>query len=223
MTDLGTLGGWESTARAINDVGQVVGCSWLGGPVTDRAFLYEPGRGMRDIGTLGGSLSCAYGINNQGQIVGWSYTTRDTAVHAFLWSESTGMIDLTPALRGSSIAADINDVGLVAGYRDSGVWRAATWSVTTRPATPAEETALLVEAIETLARDGVLSAGHAQALLATLDATTRHLAAGRDQAAARLLEAFIRQVEAFASAGQLPPAGAEALTAAARQVIAQLG
>src|SRR4249919_1854436 len=77
ITDLGTLGGSESYAAAINAKGQVVG--WANtkakGPYgeIEHAFLWENGR-MRDLGTLGGRNSNALAINERGQIVGWAYT-----------------------------------------------------------------------------------------------------------------------------------------------------
>ena len=64
MTDLGTLGGEESTALGINDRGQVVGY----GPTTTaryHAFLWEKGV-MTDLGTLGGD-SRAYAITTAGR------------------------------------------------------------------------------------------------------------------------------------------------------------
>jgi probable HAF family extracellular repeat protein len=79
MHDLGTLGGPESRAVAINERGQVVGRAETkakdeaGHPIS-HAFLWEDGK-MRDLGTLPGGLeSFAYGINERGQIVGTSET-----------------------------------------------------------------------------------------------------------------------------------------------------
>jgi probable HAF family extracellular repeat protein len=72
MTNLGTLGGSESSANAINAGGQVVGqATTTSGD--SHAFLYSGGS-MTDIGTLGGSQSYANGINANGQIVGQATT-----------------------------------------------------------------------------------------------------------------------------------------------------
>jgi len=68
MIDLDTLGGNDSSARGINDIGQVVGSSKTSSG-EKHAFLYENGT-MTDLGTLGGNTSIAYGINDIGQVVG---------------------------------------------------------------------------------------------------------------------------------------------------------
>jgi probable HAF family extracellular repeat protein len=101
MHDLGTLGGTQSAAYAINDSGQITGWSDLAGDLTHHAFLYTgtPGRGgvMHDLGTLGGTISRAYAINARGQVLGVS-TTEAGEFHAFLYTGTPGvdgrMIDL---------------------------------------------------------------------------------------------------------------------------------
>ena len=87
IVDLGTLGGLESFAQAINDRGQVVGRSdvVLGVNFQDHGFLWQAGA-MQDLGTLGGSRSAAVDINNRGQITGWNYTASGNT-HAFLWQD----------------------------------------------------------------------------------------------------------------------------------------
>jgi probable HAF family extracellular repeat protein len=70
-SDLGTLGGQNSTATGVNDAGQVVGYSdTVAG--TCHAFLASGGR-MTDLGTLpGGQNSTAMGVNGDGQAVGFA-------------------------------------------------------------------------------------------------------------------------------------------------------
>jgi probable HAF family extracellular repeat protein len=78
MTDLGTLGGPSSDARAINDAGDVVGGSQLPGSpgsYPSVGFLYHHGV-MTDLNTLlvpgsGLTITSARGINDAGQIIGF--------------------------------------------------------------------------------------------------------------------------------------------------------
>jgi probable HAF family extracellular repeat protein len=94
MTDLGTLGGFESSASGINDAGQVVGF-FLSNNGETHAFITSPdGVGMTDLGTLGGNYSTATGINDMGQVVGYS-TVNGGQTHAFITGPNgVGMTDL---------------------------------------------------------------------------------------------------------------------------------
>jgi probable HAF family extracellular repeat protein len=119
VTDLGTLGGGQSEASGLNDLGQVVGLSRTSDG-EDHAFLWSGGA-MTDLGTLGGKTSVATAIDNDGRVVGQSETA-DGPTHAFL-HENGGMIDLSPllgtALYGSAL--DINrHGGLIVGSADFG-------------------------------------------------------------------------------------------------------
>lgn len=70
--DLGTLGGSDSRALAINDQGQVVGNS-LTAVFTSHAFSWTQAGGIVDLGTLGGPHSNAVAVNESGQVAGSSY------------------------------------------------------------------------------------------------------------------------------------------------------
>ena len=83
VTDLGTLGGTNSGASAINDKGQAAGWS-LTSSGEHHAFLWTVTGGMRDLGTLGGTNSVAGAINNNGQVVG-DIMTASMDSRATLW------------------------------------------------------------------------------------------------------------------------------------------
>ena len=134
MTDLGTLGGPESNATAINEQGQVIGWSDTTRGGVEHAFLWQHGT-MTDLGTLGGPESDALAINEQGQIVGWGCVTKNGCVrHAFVWQDGK-MTDLGTLGGFRSEATDINDYGYIVGSSDTrgrpqqpSVTRAALWS-----------------------------------------------------------------------------------------------
>jgi probable HAF family extracellular repeat protein len=120
--DVGSLAGWGSIARDINDKGQVVGASTTtvhasanpSSPptVTFHAFFDDQGA-MNDLGTLGGANSEANFLNDRGEIVGYS-DTADGAIHAFLdrWGKMT---DLGTLGGRNSNAGAINNEGDVVG------------------------------------------------------------------------------------------------------------
>lgn len=116
--DLGTLGGNESAAYAVNRRGQVVGaalnatpdpysfidflfCGSSNGTQT-RAFSWDKDSGMKDLGTLGsGNDALAAFVNEDGQVAGFAYTnsipnptTGLPTFHPFLWEKGKGMRDL---------------------------------------------------------------------------------------------------------------------------------
>ncbi len=70
ITDLGTLGGVESIATAINPSGEITGGA-TNSSGAYHAFLYVGGY-MTDLGTLGGPSSQGQGINRSGIIAGYA-------------------------------------------------------------------------------------------------------------------------------------------------------
>jgi probable HAF family extracellular repeat protein len=127
MIDLGTLGGFNSYANAINEHGQVVGDAFLPGDQIAHAFITR-GKQMIDLGTLGGDTSVAFAINSRGQVTGYADTASDLP-HAFL-AEGGGMTDLGTLGGETSQGTAINAKGQVTGYAES--WPMA--SITRRTA-----------------------------------------------------------------------------------------
>ena len=124
IIDLGTLGGSESDAMAIDNMSHIAGYSTLSNNETYHAFLYvydetTTPTGMVDIGTLGYMMSQAYAydININGHIVGESETTSNTT-HAFLFADSE-MQDLGILHGDSSFAHGMNDDDVIVGYSSS--------------------------------------------------------------------------------------------------------
>src|SRR5215510_9219234 len=85
MIDLGTLGGAQSHAADVNEVGTVIGASSLPDSTAVHAFSWTAAGGLVDLGTLGGTTSQALAINNLGQIAGVSLTRHDAEAHAVVW------------------------------------------------------------------------------------------------------------------------------------------
>jgi probable HAF family extracellular repeat protein len=109
--DLGTLGGTQSHAWAVNAAGEVVGDSTTADDLATHAFSWTAAGGMHDLGTLGGTYSSATAVNTSGQIAGYA-TDRQEQMHAVRWS-SAGVIQNLGGSSSSAIA--INDAGTVVG------------------------------------------------------------------------------------------------------------
>ena len=123
IIDLGTLGGEQSKANAINDQGQIVGTAdthelRLARPPITHAFLWEKGH-MIDLTKSQKGMSAALSINNHEQIVGWVITDLEEQ-HAALWN-SRRMVDLNTLISPDSgwtliQATGINDYGDIIAY-----------------------------------------------------------------------------------------------------------
>lgn len=129
VRDLGTLGGANSRAHAINEQGWVVGEAEAKGGYT-RAFLWVPEQGMQDIGTCGGDISRAFAINERGQVVGEAEDGQGR-LRPFRWSAEHGLEDLPlPDGFREGFVSGLNNFGvLVGGGENEAGTRALVWSV----------------------------------------------------------------------------------------------
>lgn len=110
LTELGTLGGTQSSAGGLNDRGVIVGSSYLPFSSTSRAFIWQEGA-MRELPGLGGTESFAGPINNHGVIIGTAFDTAGKQ-----WMVRWTSPDATPEklmLRGAGYA--LNEHGDIAG------------------------------------------------------------------------------------------------------------
>jgi len=116
---LGTLGGTNSYAKAINDLGHIVGVSNLKGDRVSHAFAYGNGT-MYDLGPDATTVSTAFAINSSDTIVGRCYTHGLTKAFAFIWKPGTGLKDLNQSINPHSDwvltwATGVNDRGQICG------------------------------------------------------------------------------------------------------------
>jgi probable HAF family extracellular repeat protein len=127
--DLGTLGGPDAQAYAINQRGQIAGQSFTsynpnpdsGIPTID-PFLWDQGA-MIDLGNLGGDISWTVWLNERGQVGGTSYLAGDQARHAFLWDHGV-----------------LTDLGTLGGTNSSTEWLSNGGEVVGGSQTPGNQT-----------------------------------------------------------------------------------
>jgi hypothetical protein len=116
ITDLGTLGGTNAQAQAVNYFGDVVGVSELS-TGQNRATLWSNGVAS-NLGTLGGA-SFAMGINDEGIIIGYFLDNRNQQ-RACVWRGGQ-IFDLNTLLNSSGlgwrllIATGVNSSGQIVG------------------------------------------------------------------------------------------------------------
>jgi probable HAF family extracellular repeat protein len=112
LTNLGTLGGNEISAIAINESGQVIGLSQVAGSSQQHPFLWQRGR-MVELATLSGRFDEVLQINDNGQIIG-SSKTRTGSQPPVVWED--GEITKLGGLAGQGAhAVAINNRGQIVG------------------------------------------------------------------------------------------------------------
>ncbi len=114
IQELGTLGGRDAFAGALNGSGQVVGAARTANGNL-HAFSWTPTGGMVDLGTFGGDYSSATAVNDSGQVAGNFNLSSGGAQHAFSWTHMGGKLDLGTLGGPDSVAILLNDAGQVAG------------------------------------------------------------------------------------------------------------
>ena len=116
IANLGSLGGGDSYATAVNDQGQVVGYSATTQPIPFRAFIWQDGI-MTDLGGPFGHNITALAINNAGNAVGHAVDP-NSGQTATLWQSGVAF-DLNSLVNdrqwGLSDATGINDAGEIVG------------------------------------------------------------------------------------------------------------
>jgi len=114
IVDLGTLGGSYSSARSINEAGQIAGeSSFTPGNSDYHGFLFASGA-MTDLGSLGDSYSTGDRINAAGAVAG--IYQLEFQSHAYLYSHGV-MTDLVPGMLSyvSPTSVMVNAAGHVSG------------------------------------------------------------------------------------------------------------
>jgi probable HAF family extracellular repeat protein len=118
LTDLGTLGGNQSFARAVSaEGGIVVGNATIANNQT-RAFRWSNGV-MTDLGTLGGNYSYAVAVSADGSVVIGSADNANDQPRAFRWSNGV-MTDIGIFGGSYSYAEAVSaDGSVIVGYADN--------------------------------------------------------------------------------------------------------
>lgn len=123
-TDLGDLAGRSdplfSSARGINDSGQIVGYAKNADNTAVKPILWNNSTTPTVLDTLGGQTGRAFGINNAGYAVGFSFITGNTAEHATRWNVNDNTLTDLNTLGGTdSRALAINTTGEIVGWSDT--------------------------------------------------------------------------------------------------------
>lgn len=127
---IGTFGGRESVAGALNDAGQVVGIATNAGGAS-LGYRWSETGGLVPLGMLGGLPVRPTAINRRGEVTGWARDDDPAAFpRGFFWSDTGGLRDLGALGAGGAEGEAINDAGMVAGRSQAadGLQHAFVWT-----------------------------------------------------------------------------------------------
>lgn len=118
ITDLGDLGGENSSADWISPNGLIVGCADMPDGIHHHPTIYQAGQ-MQDMGLPAGTTDgCAYAINDAGQVIGFaSDYLSPTSCVPWLWQNGT-FADLPTVQNTCFNPVSLNDAGEIVGYID---------------------------------------------------------------------------------------------------------
>jgi len=130
ILSLDDLGGGFARARAVSDLGVIVGESLLPGdepPFVQRAVLWQMGLAS-DLGTLGGANSSGTSVNSTGTLGGWAQNS-DGEVRPVVWAGQERQ-ELPTLGGGNGAVWGLNDAGFAVGgaARQDGSYRGALWN-----------------------------------------------------------------------------------------------
>ena len=119
VTLLGSLGGPNGLAFALNDTRTVVGMSETKKGIGD-AFVFAGDGPMADLGATAGSglASEAHGVNNHGVVVGITTPAQGGLPHAFIAQHGQMQMLATPAGALDSALQAVNAKGQAVGFAD---------------------------------------------------------------------------------------------------------
>jgi len=113
IQNLGSLGGTDGGAFAINNSNQITGWSTLDNG-DQRVFLYH-NLSWQDLGSFGGAECNGFNINDSGQVVGWADLDNGDS-HAFFYSGSGPLQDMGTLGGPDSMALGIDSSGDMVGW-----------------------------------------------------------------------------------------------------------
>jgi probable HAF family extracellular repeat protein len=120
LQDLGTLGGVDAYATAINDAGRIVGVAQTRHGF-EHPFAWVDGR-MHDLGTIDGApdgTAVATAVSADDRVAGYGTVQGDGLKHAFLWHDGV-MTDIAYTAQPGfhTVAYGVNRHGTVVGMLD---------------------------------------------------------------------------------------------------------